>query len=186
MKFQAAILSMVLLPAAALASQPAKAPAAAEAFHRVELKGPDGSTLPYTIEVPQDWQVQRVEKIPGLFVGPADAKLPEDPRLVWVRGSTTSLADPEKVAAAIRESDQTQAGWSAPRVEVREVGGIRGVLVRMDSGEGQEARSTLALKLPLEKLGIDFLVSAPRAEFETRLPLYERILLSVRSTATAN
>jgi hypothetical protein len=69
-------------------------------------------------------------------------------------------------------------------VEVRDLQGVKGVLVRMDSGAGDAARSTLVLKLPLEKAGVDFSASAPRAEFEKMLPTYERILLSVRRTAS--
>ena len=68
---------------------------------------------------------------------------------------------------------------------MREVGGLRGILVRMDSGEGGEARSSLTLKLPFTGQAIDFVASAPRAEFERRLPLYERILLSVRFVGAA-
>ena len=66
-----------------------------------------------------------------------------------MRGSQVSLAEPEKVVANIKANDAKDADWSAPRVEVREVGGVRGVLVQMDSGEGDKARSTLTLKLPL-------------------------------------
>ncbi|HEX9941801.1 MAG TPA: hypothetical protein VGG03_07280 [Thermoanaerobaculia bacterium] len=186
MRFRNAIffLAAAALPALALAAEPVKS-APAEAFHRVELKPAQGAGLPYTIEVPQGWQARQVEGYPGLWIGPADAAPPQDPRLIWVRGSQISLADPDEVAANIKANDEANPQWSAPRVEVREVGGVRGLLVRMDSGEGEGARSSLTLKLPLENLAVDFVASAGRAEFEKRLPTYERILLSVRPARAA-
>lgn len=182
----------VLLLSAALPAlgQPAQAPAPASgasetAYRRVELKpleGP-GEPLPYTVEIPADWQVRQQKEFPGLWLGPADVELPDNPNLIYVRGSLVPVADPDKVAENIRASDAKEASWSAPRVEVKDLGGVRGVLVRMDSGEGDKARSTLALKLPLSQNGVDFLASAPRAEFEKMLPTYERIFLSVRPVA---
>ena len=173
----------------AQATTAAATPAAAEAqpaFTRVELKPPQGAkALPYTIEIPTGWQVRQVEGFPGLWLGPADATPPSDPRLVWVRGSRVSMAKPDELAATIRANDAKAADWAAPRLEVREVGGLRGILVRMDSGEGEEARSSLTLKLPFTGQAIDFVASAPRAEFERRLPLYERMLLSVRFVGAA-
>lgn len=182
----------VLLLAAALPAlgqqAPAPAAGASETAHRrVELKpaSGEGQALPYTVEIPATWQVRQEQGYPGLWLGPADAKPPESPQLIYVRGSLVSLADPEKVAANIRASDAKEETWTAPRVEVRDVGGVRGVLVRMDSGEGDKARSTLALKLPLGENAVDFLVSAPRGELEKMLPVYEKILLSVRPVAPA-
>ena len=171
-----------LAPHARGAAEPAApAPAPAEtALRRIELKSEQGQALPYTIEVPEGWQVRQVAEFPGLWLGPADAVPPQDPRLVWVRGSRVSLADPEAVMASIRANDEAQAAWSAPRVELHEVGGLRGILIRMDTGEGDQARSTLTLKVPFTDAALDFVASAPRAEFERRLALYERILLSVR------
>ncbi len=177
------------LPVAACAApETASKPAeAAQEFHRVDLKPThsQGEPIPYTLEVPADWQVREIEGFPGLWIGPADAKPPEDPRLIWIHGSMVSMADPEKLVANIKASDAEKAEWSAPRVEVREVGGIRGLLVQMDAGEGDKARSNLTLKLPLQNLAIDFVATASRAEFEKNLPLYERILLSVRPAETA-
>jgi len=182
-----------LVAAAAVTAQattapaaPAAAEASRAAFTRVELRPTQGGkALPYTIEIPTGWQVRQVEGIPGLWLGPADATPPSDPRLVWVRGSRVSMAKPEELAATIRTNDAKAADWAAPRLEVREVGGMRGILVRMDSGEGEQARSSLTLKLPFTGQAIDFVASAPRAEFERRLPLYERMLLSVRSVSAA-
>jgi hypothetical protein len=176
-----ASMSLTMLPALAFTAEPPK-PAPTEGFHRVELKptAGQGNTLPYTIEVPQEWQMRQVAEYPGLWIGPADAKPPEDPRLIWVRGSKVSLASPEEVVANIKANDAAQAGWSAPQVEVVAVGGVRGVLVRMDSGEPGKERSSLTLKLPLAGLAVDFIASADRSEFEQRRPLFERILFSVR------
>jgi hypothetical protein len=176
------------LPALALAAPPSSATVApgkpAEGtFHRIELAAGPGKVLPYTIEVPMGWEPRQVAGIPGLWVGPADAKPPEDPRLIWVRGTMISLAEPDKLVATIRANDAADPKWSAPRVEVKEVGGVRGVLVQMDTGEGDKARSSLILKLPLEKVSVDISASASRAEFPQRLPLYERILLSARPVA---
>jgi len=168
----------------------ALSPAAfAEDFHRIELRPSDpkvqGKPLPYTIEVPKDWQARQVEGYPGLWIGPADAKPPEDPRLIWVRGSLVNLTEPDKVAANIRANDAADPKWSAPRVEVKEVGGVRGLLVQMEIGEGDKARSSLILKLPLDKVSLDITASASRAEFLKQLPLYERILFSARPAAPA-
>src|SRR3954469_13276489 len=176
--------AITMLIAAALA------PAAlAQDFHRIELKPSDpkaqGKPLPYTIEVPKDWQARQVAGFPGLWIGPADAKPPEDARLIWVRGSQVPLAEPEKVVANIKTNDEKEAAWSAPRVEVREVGGVRGVLVQTLSGEGDKARGTLTLKVPLANVSLDFIGSAPKAELPKMLPVYERILLSVRPVETA-
>src|SRR5436305_4398554 len=171
-----------VVPALALAAPPSATVApgkpAEGTFHRVELKGATGQALPYTIEVPMGWEARQVSGYPGLWIGPADSKPPEDPRLIWVRGSLVNLTEPDKVVANIRANDAADPKWSAPRVEVREVGGVRGVLVQMDTGEGAQARSSLTLKLPLEKVSVDVVASAPRAEFAKRSPLYERILLS--------
>lgn len=192
MRLRFALPFLVAATAASLASAapPAKpAPAAAApAFHRVELKPASvaqGKPLPYTIEVPADWQVRQIEGFPGLWIGPEDAKPPQDPRLIWIHGSMVSMAEPEKVVENIRATDKEKPEWSAPRVEVRDVGGVRGILVRMDAGEGDKARSNLTLKVPLEKLALDFVATADRAAFEKNLPLYERILLSVRPAETA-
>src|SRR4029077_18284131 len=143
------------LPALALAAPPSSTTVApgkpAEGtFHRIELAAGPGKALPYTIEVPMGWEPRQVAGFPGLWVAPADAKPPEDPRLIWVRGTMISLAEPDKLVATIRANDASDPKWSAPRVEVKEVGGVRGVLVQMDTGEGDKARSSLILKLPLE------------------------------------
>ena len=176
-----------MLPALAFAAPETAPKPAAEAFHRVELKPTrsQGQPIPYTLEVPADWQVREIEGFPGLWIGPADAKPPQDPRLIWVHGSMVSMSEPEKLVANIKASDAEKAEWSAPRVEVKEVGGVRGLLVQMDAGEGDQARSNLTLKLPLQNLAIDFVATASRAEFAKNLPLYERILLSVRPVETA-
>jgi hypothetical protein len=188
-RFTTALLLTAALPALGQQTQaPAPASGASEtAYRRVELKPAqgEGKALPYTVEIPAGWQVRQEQGYPGLWLGPADAKPPESPNLIYVRGSLVSLADPEKVAANIREKDAAEATWSAPRVEIKDMGGVRGVLVRMDSGEGDKARSTLALKLPLGTTGVDFMASASRADFEKMLPVYEKILLSVRPAAPA-
>lgn len=149
-------------------------------FQRVELPGGEGRPFPYTLAVPADWRMYQTASSAGVWLGPAGAVPGKDPRMIFVRISTASLADPVAVAANIRANDETNASWVAPLVEVREVGGVRGVLVRMDSGEGAAARSTLVLKLPLPKTSVDFMASAPRADFETLRPAYESILLSAR------
>jgi hypothetical protein len=171
-------------PAAPPAQPVASAPAApvSENPQRIELPGAPGKPFPYTVEIPGGWQLRQVQGIPGVWLGPSDAQPPNDPRLVYVRISTKPLNDPAQTAANIRAEDEKQP-WSAPLVEVREVGGVRGVLVRMNSGEGETARSTLVLKLPLEGGGVDFMGSAQRAEFEKLLPVYEKVLFSVRSRA---
>jgi hypothetical protein len=149
-------------------------------YHRIGLPGAPSKPFPYTVEVPTGWAVKESKDDSGLWLGPADAQPPKDPRLVYVRISLNKIEDAEKTAAMIRAADAKTDAWSAPLVEVRDLDGVKGVLVRMDSGSGDKARSTLALKLPLEGGGVDFLAGAPRAEFEKMLPTYEKILLSVR------
>jgi hypothetical protein len=166
-----------VLPASAFAAPPA------EPYHRVELKPAQGKALPYTLEVPRDWQVRQVDGFPGLWIGPADAKPPEDPRLIWVRGSQVALAEPEKIVANIKENDAAHAEWSAPRVEARTVGGVRCVLVQMDTGEGDKARTSLTLKVPFQNVSVDLVASAGKPEFPKLLPTFEKILFSVRPAA---
>jgi hypothetical protein len=153
-------------------------------FHRIGLPGAADKPFPYTVEVPAGWTVREIKDSPGLWLGPMTAQPPKDPHLVYIRISPSDVSDPEKVAANIRANDAKIDAWAAPLVEVRDLQGVKGVLVRMDSGAGDAARSTLVLKLPLEKAGVDFGASAPRAEFEKMLPTYERILLSVRRAAS--
>jgi hypothetical protein len=179
----AACLSLPVLALAAPPSSTAPAKPAEGTFHRIELAAGPGKALPYSIEVPMGWEAHQIAGFPGLWIGPVDAKPPEDPRLIWVRGSMVALAEPDKVVANIRANDAADSKWSAPRVEVKDVGGVRGVLVQMNTGEGAKARSSLTLKLPLAKVSLDIVASATPAEFTQRLPLYERILLSARPTA---
>ena len=173
----------ILAVLAAAFSSPAFAAPEAGAYHRVELKPAQGKALPYTIEVPQDWQVRQVQGFPGLWIGPADAKPPEDPRLIWVRGSQVALAEPEKIVANIKENDAAHAEWSAPRVEARTVGGVRCVLVQMDSGEGDKARTSLTLKVPFQTVSVDLVASAAKPDFPKLLPTYEKILFSIQPAA---
>jgi len=157
--------------------------AAEKPLRRIDVRPLVGAPLPYTIEVPEDWAVMQSKEVPGLFMGPPGAAPPSDPSLIYVRGSEVSLANPAAVAQSIRENDAKQPAWSAPRIEVKELGGVKGLLVRMDSGEGEKARSTLVLKLPLGDKGVDFLWAAPRAQFAKDLPRYEKLLLSIRPAA---
>jgi hypothetical protein len=182
----AAVLAAAVLTTPLMTANPAQSAAPlASTFHRVELKpAKGGAALPFTLEVPADWQVLPVAG-PGLWIGPADAKPPEDPRLVWIRGSKVSLADPAAIVANIKANDLNHPEWSAPRVEVKTAGGLKCVLVEMENGEGDKARSSLTLKVPFEKVSVDLVASAPRAEFPRMLPLYERILASVQPVAAA-
>jgi hypothetical protein len=159
----------------------AAAPAAAS--RRVALPGSDGKPFPYTIEIPAAWQVHSSKDVPGVFLGPAEVSEPGDPRAIWVRESPTPLLDPYAVVAKIKEQTAKDFSWSAPLLEVRELAGIRGVLVRMDSGSGDQARSTLVLKMPYRRASLDFMVSASRSEFDRQLPDYQRIILSVQPVA---
>jgi hypothetical protein len=178
----AGLLAAAVLMTPLMTANPALSAAPpASTFHRVELKpAKGGAALPFTLEVPADWQVLPVAQGPGLWIGPADAKPPEDPRLIRVRGSQVSLADPAAIVANIKANDLNHPEWSAPRVEVKTVGGLKCVLVEMETGEGDKARTSLTLKVPLETLSVDLVGSATRAEFPRMLPLYERILSSVQ------
>jgi hypothetical protein len=161
------------------AASPPAAAAPAAGMHRIGLASADGKPLPYTLEIPADWQMQPAKD--GVFLGPAGAGQPQaDPRMIFLRESQASLADPAAVAANIKRNQPADASWTAPLVEVRDFGGVRGVVVRMDSGSGEQARSTLALKMPLGQGSIDLMVSAPRAEFERRLAGYRAVLFSIQ------
>jgi hypothetical protein len=149
-------------------------------FHRVELKPAKGAALPYTLEVPQGWEVRQFDNFPGIWIGPADAKPPEDPRMIWVRGSKVSLANPTQIVENIKANDGSHPEWAAPRVEARTVGGANCVLVEMQTGAADKARTSLTLKVPFQTVSIDFIASAPRAEFPKMLPTYEHILLSMQ------
>jgi hypothetical protein len=169
---------------AAPPAAPAGAPAAAAAAtgRRIEVTSREGKPYPYSIEVPAGWQVQvsKNKDVPGVFLGPpAIGELESDPHLIYIRVSPASMLDPEAVVANIKKSQPADASWSAPLVEVRDIGGVRGVLVRMDSGSGEQARSTLVLKMPLGMTSLDFMASASRAEFERLLPGYQRAMFSV-------
>jgi hypothetical protein len=149
------------------------------ASRRIDIPSPEGKPYPYSLEIPAGWQVQSSKNVPGVFLGPPAAGDPEtDTHLVYIRTSPVTVLDPESVVASIKQKSAAD-GWSAPVLEVREVGGVRGVLVRMDSGTGDQARSTLVLKMPLGKNSLDFMFSGPRAEFERQLPSYQRVILSV-------
>jgi hypothetical protein len=154
--------------------------AAAAAGRRIEIPSPQGKPYPYSIELPAGWQVQSSKNVPGVFLGPpANGEPDSDPRMIYVRVSPASVLDPDAVAASIKKSVPADGSWSAPLVEVHEIAGVRGVLVRMDSGSGDQARSTLVLKMPLGQTSLDLMASAPRAEFERLLPGYQRVMLSV-------
>jgi hypothetical protein len=177
--------SLATLTLSAMPEMPAVAATPEPSYHRVELKPAKGAALPYTLEVPQDWQVRQVAGSPGLWIGPADVQ-PPDPRLIWVHGSKVSLADPAAIVANIKANDVAHPEWSAPRVEARTVGGAKCVLVQMETGEGDKARTSLTLKVPFQTVSVDFVASSPRADFAKMQPTYERILLSVQPVAAAN
>lgn len=165
-------------PKAAAAPAPAPPVSTTSGYHRVAL-GPLESPLPYTVEIPEGWEARREKTAPGMWLAPPGAKTGEDPRLVYVRLSPSSLKDVRETVANIRKSDAADATWSAPEVSIKEVKGVTGILVRMDRGEGSAARSTLVWKLPWAPHSIDFTASAPRAEFDRLRPSWERIFFSI-------
>ncbi len=168
-------------PPKPMTPNPPNAPAPpAAGVHRLELPAAAGQSFPYTVEVPADWQVLGLKDAPGVWLGPSGAKPPDDPRLVYVRISPVPLANPEAIVAAIKENDAKDDTWAASVVEVREVGGVKGVFVQVDDKE----RSTLTLKMPLAKTSVDFIGSARREDFARLRPSYERVLLSVRRAPT--
>ena len=181
-----ALAASILLPAAGTATAAAAEPPppAVAATRRLTLPKVADRAFPYTVEVPADWGVREVPNSPGVWIGRPGAEPDKDPHMLYVRWSPASLADPQKVVASIRAGDEKASAWTAPVLEVREVGGVRGVLVQLDSGEGEAARSTLALKLPADKGSVDFLVSARRADFVRLRPLFTQLLDSVRRAET--
>ena len=131
--------------------------------------------------------MRQVDNFPGLWIGPADAKPPEDPRLIWVRGSKVSLTDPAAIVANIKANDAAHPEWSAPRVEARTVGGVE---LRAGADGDRHRRQGAAPASPSRCRSRPFRsTSSPprtRAEFPKMLPLYERILFSVQPVAAAN
>jgi hypothetical protein len=168
-------------PAPGAAKHAAPAPAAAGGYHRVELPT-GGAKFPYTVEIPAGWSVHPVKGQPALWLGPeGETEASGDASGVFVVISRASVAEPEKNLENIKKTASApDSDWSAPLAEVREVGGVRGILVQMDSGTGANATSTLVLKLPLQKTSVDFMGRSPHAEFASHRPSYERILFSVR------
>jgi hypothetical protein len=175
-----ALAGAVVFLASAAAAPPATSPTSG-APHRVEILGLEGRPFPYTIELPAGWEMSRGKDSPAVFLAPAGLTAPEtDPRVIMVRVSPASLADPAGVVANIKKSQPADGSWSTPVLEVHEVAGVHAVLVRMDSGVGDQARSTLVLKLPFGQSSIDLMASAPRAEFERQLAGYRRVLFSIQ------
>lgn len=174
-------------PSPAAGAEPpagAESPAVSETFERVDLPpAPGQEVFPYTLDVPEGWRVQTESDTPGLWIGPPGTNPRDHYRLVYARFSPVSLADPAEVAASIEASAAEAADWRAPVVEVRDFGGVSGVWVEMDRGEGDEGRTTLVVKLPLGDTSVDFLATAGRDELGELRPLFERILLSLRPVA---
>ncbi len=161
---------------------PAAKPGAAASDVRRIVVAPSkgGAPLPYSIEVPTTWIVRQADNLPGLFIGPADAKPPDDPRLIWIRGSQVPLSNPYQVVESIKANDPAKSGWSAPRAEIKNLGGVSAVLVRIDAGTGDKVRSSLILKLPLIDHSADFVMTADKGQFELQESAYEKMFLSVR------
>jgi len=152
---------------------------AAAGYHRVTL-GPGNNPFPYDIEIPDGWSVRHDPGFEGIWLAPPDAVLGKDSRTLYVRISPAPMPDAATIIANIRKSDAEKPEWSAPELSVRKVGSVEGVLVRMDTGLGPGARSTLTLKVPLAPHSVDFMVSSSRAEFDKLRPFWERMLFSVR------
>jgi hypothetical protein len=171
-------------PAAAPSAPPAEATAAAPAATAAPAPAPPAGPLPIQLQTHENWVVRQDPKFPGLWLGPATSELP-GPDLIWVRQSPSSLADRDAVAANIRALDARDDSWEASRIEVKDINGLKCLLVRMDTGQGAEQRSSLFLKVPHGETTVDFVASAPRALFDQRLAEYERILLSVHPVEQA-
>jgi hypothetical protein len=160
-----------------------RADAASGPPRRIELPAAGGQAIPFTVEVPAGWKARAVPGAPRVWVGPPSARPDGETPMLHVLVSTAPLGDPQRVVESVRAGAGGALGWTAPLAEVRAVGGLRGVLVQLDSGEGETARSTLALKLPAPRGSVDFMLSARRADFERLRPLFTSILTSVRRTA---
>jgi hypothetical protein len=170
--------AVLLLAALALA-------AAGGAKRQLALPAVGGQAIPYVVAVPADWDLREVPGATGLWIGPAGARPEVQPELLHVLPSPEPLGDPQRAVAAIRAADAAAPAWSAPVVAVRKVAGVRGVLLRMETGEGETARTTLALKLPAGEGSVDLLLSARRADFARLEPLFTSILSSVRRAPPA-
>ena len=182
--FLVSTLAPVLPPSAVAggSSQTVLAPAAV--YQRVEIPSPDPQhPFPYTLEIPPEWKVQTGPEFPAAWLAPEGVDPRSASRLVYVRISPVALSDPEAVATNIRANDEKSADWKAPVVEVREVGGVRGLLVEMVRGEGTGAMTSLTLKLPVGEGSADFIGTAPTSEFAAVRPLVERILFSIQPRA---
>ena len=58
-----------------------------------------------------------------------------------------------------------------------------GLIVTRLAGSGDKAGSSLTLKVPFEKVSIDFVTSSTRTDFPKLQAMYERILLSMQPAA---
>ncbi len=178
------VLALAAPPSSTTAAHAAPAKPAEMAFHRIALTAGAGKDLPYSLEVPMGWEAHQVAGFPGLWIGPADAKPPEDPRLIWgarQHGRPGRARQGGGQHPRQRRGGPEMVGRRGSRS--RTSAAVRGVLVQMNTGEGDKARSSLTLKLPLAKVSLDIVASATPAEFPQQLPLYERILLSARPTS---
>jgi hypothetical protein len=163
-------------------------------FHRILLHKPESQAqepLPYSLEVPTDWAASPFNNNALIILGrpgqvPAEVGKRVNPNIVTVRSSQVDLAKPEEVVATIKANSATDPDWKVSLVEVKEVGGVRGILVRSHQGEGDAARTTLILKLPLKSGSIDFIAQARPEEFDAHLPLYERVLYSIQPVESGN
>jgi hypothetical protein len=167
-------------PPAAVPQPATPAELMAAKLQRIQLPGVGGKPFYYTLAVPDDWMVYQEKKVDaGMWIGPPGAQA-GDPRMVYVRVTTTSLTSVEAAANSLRRADAADVTWSASSIEIKQVGSVRGLLVQIDAGPGDWEHSTLSLRLPLpNRNSAEFWFAGNRYDFAKLRPFYEKVLLSV-------
>ncbi len=159
-------------------------------FETHELKLPKmAAPLPYTIDVPQGWEVRPWLNDQWLLIAPpgempGEVGKPANPRAMIVRHSLVDIRDAAAVVTNIKANaaQDKQSKWDL--VEVRDVAGVKGIISQIEGGEGDAQRITYVLKIPYGAQSIDFTVSCPTGAFSEYRPLYERIFQSIKKKAS--
>jgi len=188
-RITAAVAAALALAGTAYAMEPAKGAAEQGKFetHRLQMPRSTGP-LPYTIELPEGWQVRPWLNDQWVLIAPpgempGEVGKPANPRAMIVRHSIVDIRDAEAIVANMRANLAQDKQLKVDVLEVREVAGVKGIVSQLESGDGDARRITYGLKVPLGDKSIDFTVSCPTGAFSEYRPLYERIFNSLKKAS---
>lgn len=188
-RFTAAVAAALALSGAAYALEVAKGAAEQGNFETHRLQMPRmKEALPFTVELPQGWEVRPWLNDQWLLISPpgempGEVGKPANPRALIVRHSIVDIRNPEAIIANIRANVAQDKSLKMDLIEVREVAGVRGIVSQIEGGEGDARRITYSLKIPLEDKSLDITVSCPTGAFSEYRPLYERIFSSLKKAS---